>query len=383
MTKRMVIMLIVVVLVLGGIFGFNAFKQHMIHKYMASMKQPPEAVSTIKASESSWQPKIDAVGSMVARQGTDLSLQVSGIVSDLQFHSGEKVEKDQTLLRLQHADQLAKLHALEASAHIAQVNYQRDLKQLKARAVSQAQVDSDKATLNNANALAAQQRALVSYYTLKAPFAGRLGIRKADLGQYIAAGTAVVSLESLDPIYLDFYLPQQQLAQISKGQKIRVTTSSYPDKTFDGSIRAISPRVDDSTRNVMVRAQLDNPDGLLRPGMYGNVTVTAGQPQEYVTLPQTAIVYNPYGDTVYLIEHADKDKNAKGKDAKAQPTLVVKQVFVTTGPKRGDQVAVLKGVKPGDVVVTSGQVKLHNGSAITINNKIKPLDQPHPRPQEQ
>jgi membrane fusion protein, multidrug efflux system len=364
MTKRMVIMLIAVAIVLGGVFGFQAFKAAMIKKFMSAMAAPTQTVSAARASSSAWQPQIEAVGSLRAVKGADLSLEVAGVVDTISFNSGDDVEQGATLLKLRAEDDAAKLTSLQATAELSQITYQRDLKQFKIQAVSQANLDSDAANLKNANAQVAEQQAVLDKKTLRAPFAGHLGIRAVDLGQYLGAGTTIVTLQALDPIFMDFFVPQQSVDQVRIGQTVTVKIDAFKDQSFTGTISAINPKVDSSTRNVQVRATLKNPDHKLLPGMYATIDIATGAPQNYVTLPQTAITYNPYGDTVYVVD-------AKGEQA-GKPQLIARQIFVTTGATRGDQVAVLKGVKDGDMVVTAGQIKLHNGSPVQIDNSITP-----------
>jgi membrane fusion protein, multidrug efflux system len=365
MTKRMVIMLIAVAIVFGGVFGFQAFKAAMIKKFMSAMSAPPQTVSAAKASSSAWQPQIEAVGSLRAVNGADLSLEVSGVVDSISFNSGDDVAKGAVLLKLRSEDDAAKLTSLQATAELNKINYQRDLKQLKIQAVSQATMDADAANLKNATAQVAEQQAVLDKKTLRAPFAGHLGIRVVDLGQYLGAGTTIVTLQALDPIFMDFFVPQQSVDQLHIGQTVAVKVDAFKNQTFSGQISAINPKVDSDTRNVQVRATLKNPDHKLLPGMYATVDIETGAPQNYVTLPQTAITYNPYGDTVYIVD--DKGGQAGGK-----PQLTARQTFVTTGATRGDQVAILKGVKNGDMVVTAGQIKLHNGSVVLIDNSITP-----------
>jgi membrane fusion protein, multidrug efflux system len=364
MTKRMVMMLIAVAIVLGGVFGFQAFKAVMIKKYMSSMATPPQTVSATQAAYSEWQPKIEAVGSLRAVKGADLSLEVSGVVDSISFNSGDDVKEGALLLKLRSDDDAAKLVSLQATAELSELNYQRDLKQFKIQAVSQATLDTDAANLKNAQAQVAEQQAVLDKKTLRAPFAGHLGIRAVDLGQYLGAGTTIVTLQALDPIFLDFFVPQQSVDQVRIGEAVTVKVDAFKNQTFPGKISAINPKVDSNTRNVQARATLQNPDHKLLPGMYATVDIATGAPQTYITLPQTAITYNPYGDTVYLV---DKKPGPAGK-----PDLIARQTFVTTGTTRGDQVAVLKGVDEGDTVVTAGQIKLHNGSPVLINNSITP-----------
>jgi membrane fusion protein (multidrug efflux system) len=332
---------------------------------MAQMASPPQTVSATKAGYDEWQPKLEAVGSLRAVKGADLSLEVAGVVDAISFNSGDDVEEGAFLLKLRAEDDIAKLDSLKATAELSAINYERDQKQFRIQAVSQATIDSDAANLKNAKAQVAQQQAILDKKTLKAPFAGHLGIRAVDIGQFLNAGTAIVTLQALDPIYMDFFVPQQAIAQIKMGQTVTVKIDAYADRTFAGEISAINPRVDASSRNVQVRASLKNADHKLLPGMYATVEIPTGAPQNYITLPQTAITYSPFGDTVYVVDQ-------KGADAKGEPQQIARQTFVTTGATRGDQVAILKGVGDGDTVVTAGQIKLHNGSIVMIDNAIKP-----------
>jgi membrane fusion protein (multidrug efflux system) len=374
MVKRMLIMLASVGLVLGLVFGFKAFVAGKIKESLAGLANVPQTVSTTTAHYEEWQPQLEAVGSLRAVKGADLALEVAGIVAEIDFNSGDDVAAGAPLLRLVADDDIAKLHSLEATAQLAQITYQRDEKQFKAQAVSQATLDADAANLKNANAQVAEQQAVVNKKIVRAPFAGHLGIRAVDLGQYLSPGTPIVTLQALDPIYVDFYLPQQSIDQIRVGQKATVKVDTYPDQTFTGEITAINPKVDANSRNVQVRATLTNADYKLLPGMYARVAIATGAPLRYLTLPQTAVTYNPYGSTVYLVEES---KNGKG-----EPQKVARQTFVTTGLTRGDQVAVLTGVKEGDIVVSGGQIKLHNGSLLAINNDIQPTADANPTPSE-
>jgi membrane fusion protein, multidrug efflux system len=374
MAKRMLIMLALVGLVLGLIFGFKAFVAGKIKESLAGLANMPQTVSTATAHYEKWQPHLEAVGSLRAVKGADLALEVAGIVAEIDFNSGDDVTAGAPLLRLVADDDMAKLHSLEATAQLALITYQRDEKQFKAQAVSQATLDADAANLKNANAQVAEQQAVVNKKIMRAPFAGHLGIRAVDLGQYLSPGTPIVTLQALDPIYVDFYLPQQSIEQARVGQKVIVKVDTYPDQAFTGEIAAVNPKVDANSRNVQVRATLDNADHKLLPGMYARVEISTGSPLQYVTLPQTAVSYNPYGSTVYLVEES---KNGKG-----EPEKLARQSFITTGATRGDEVAVLTGVKDGDVVVSGGQLKLHNGSLLAINNEIEPTTDANPTPSE-
>jgi membrane fusion protein, multidrug efflux system len=373
MIKRMLIMLMLIGAVLGAFFWFQSFKATMIKKIMAAAASPPQTVSTAKATVQEWQPQIEAVGSLRAVNGSDLSFEVSGIVKEIRFNSGDDVEAGALLMTLRSDDDVGKLRALQATAELSDINYQRDQQQFKIKAVSQATVDADAANLKNAQAQVAEQEAVVEKKFLRAPFAGRLGVRAVDIGQFVNAGTTIVTLQALDPIYVDFFLPQQKLNQIKLGQELVARVDTYLDRTFPGVISAINPKVDSSTRNVQVRATLKNSDRALLPGMYATVDIEAGQSQRYVTLPQTAVTYNPYGETVFIVEEDSKDSSG-------QPHLVAHQTFVTAGPTRGDQVAIVTGISDGQTVVTAGQLKLRNGSTVLIDNAVKPTADASPVP---
>jgi len=373
MIKRMVIMLVAVAVVFGGIFGFQAFKAVMIKKFISALSNPPQTVSAAKVATSEWLPKIEAIGSLRAVKGADLSLEVSGVVESISFNSGDDVEAGAPLLKLRTADDVARLNSLQAMAELSDITYERDQKQFKMQAVSQATLDTDAANLKNAKAQVAQQQAIIDKKLLRAPFSGHLGIRAVDLGQYLGPGTVIVTLQALDPIFVDFFVPQQSVDEVQLGQTVRVKVDAFKDKTFTGEISAINPKVDIGNRNVQIRATLKNPDHKLLPGMYATVEIATGAAKTYVTLPQTAITYNPYGDTVYVVE-------SKGNDADGKPKLTARQTFITVGPTRGDQVAVLKGIEEGDMIVTAGQIKLHNGSVVLIDNSVTPTADAAPVP---
>ncbi|MGA9826615.1 MAG: efflux RND transporter periplasmic adaptor subunit [Methylocystis sp.] len=373
MLKRMVIMLVSVALTFGAVFGFLAFKAGMISRIMAAQSNPPQAVSTAVVTLAAWQPRLEAVGSARAVNGANLSSQISGIVSVIHFESGADVKQGSPLVDLISEDDIAHLEALKATTELARLTYQRDLRLVKTKAISEQTIDSDKWTLKNDEAQVAQQQALVDYKSIKAPFSGRLGIRQVDLGQFLAAGTTVVTLQQLDPIYVDFFLPEQALAQIKVGQHVVAKIDAYPGHAFDGAISAINSLVDIATRNVQIRATFNNPDSRLLPGMFATVGIDVGSARPLVTLPQTAIAYNSYGNIVFLVEE-------KGKDAAGKPLLVARQTFVTTGETRGDQVSIISGVKEGDTVVTAGQMKLRNDTPLMVNNAVQPLNDPNPQP---
>ncbi|HQS02685.1 MAG: efflux transporter periplasmic adaptor subunit [Halothiobacillus sp. 24-54-40] len=373
---RMIIMLLLVALVFGGIYGFQQFRNQMISKAIRGGGIPPQAVSTLVVEPSEWQLTVQAVGNLRAAQATNLATEVSGIIDKIHFKSGDTVKAGAVLLEL-NADPLkAQLGQLKASAELAQQNLNRDRAQLKIQAVSQATVDADLATLKGAQALVNQQEALIAQKTLVAPFAGKLGIRQVDLGEFLPAGTNVVSLQKLDPMYLDFTVPQTELALIKIGESITLKTDAIPNKTFTGKVQAIEPQVNTATRNITVRAEVANPSGELLPGLFATAQVNQGGVQNYLTLPSTAIAFNPYGSTVFVV-------NEGGKDESGKPKLTVEQRVVTTGATRGDQIAVLTGIKAGETIVTAGQLKLRNGSPVFINNQIQPSNNPHPEVKDQ
>ena len=373
MIKRMIIMLIVIGLILGGIFGFQAFKNRMIAAYLANLKSPPQTVSTITAAASPWQTTLQSIGSFNAVEGASLSAQVSGIVQTIGFQDGQDVKKGDLIVQLLADQQIATLDQYKATVANAQIAYDRDSKLIKANTIAQSQVDSDLANWKAAQAQVASQQALIDQYSIRAPFDGHLGIRLVSLGQYLPAGTAVVTLQSLDPIQFDFSLPQQALSQLKVGQAVTATVDTYGSQSFEGKITAISPLVDTQSRNLTIRATFPNTDRKLLPGMFGNITVVVGEPKEYISLPQAAVTINPYGNVVYVI--TDKGNGADGK-----PQLVANQKFVSTGQARGDQISVTKGLNAGEVVVTSGQLKLNNGTPVIINNAVQPSNDPNANP---
>jgi membrane fusion protein (multidrug efflux system) len=380
MKKRMTIMLIAVVLLVGGVIGFNIFKGIMIQRFMSSAPVPPATVSTIKADFQDWQPQLMAVGTLRAVRGVDVTTEVAGLVRSVNFKSGDDVKSGQVLTELNADSDLAQLHSLEAAADLAATVYERDKAQFAADVLSKAQLDNDAADLKSKRAQVAQQAATLDKKTIRAPFGGKLGISTVNPGQYLNPGDKLVTLQAIDPIYIDFYFPQQQLPQVAIGQQVSVTADAYGDTIFAGKISAINPKVDANTRNIQIEATVGNAKRLLLPGMFATVKVNSGAEQRHLTLPQTAITYNPYGNTVFVVKRTEgKDEK---KDGKAQPALVAQQVFVTTGLTRGDQVAILSGIEPGTEVVSSGGAKLKNGTPLVINNSIQPLNNPNPTPQE-
>jgi membrane fusion protein (multidrug efflux system) len=376
LVKPMLILLIAVAVVMGAIFGWHAFIAKMIGKSMSGMATAPQTVSTIKASESTWQSRTQALGTVRAVRGADLAPQASGVVDKIHIESGTDVAAGAVLLTLKPNDDPAKLAQLQAQAELAAITLKRDQEQLAAQAISQATVDTDASSLKSARAQVLAQQALIDEKTVRAPFAGTLGIRQVDEGQYLAAGTTVVTLQALDPIYVDFFVPQQALSHLQVNQAVTATIDAYPGTPFSGKITSINSKVDSTSRNVQARASFENHARKLVPGMYANVAIDNGAATTQVTLPQSAITYNPYGNTVYVVSQA----GGPGTQPTDHPTLTVEQRFVKLGDTRGDQVAVLSGVAAGDEIVTAGQMKLHNGSSVVVNNKVLPSDAPNPTP---
>lgn len=391
MTKRMLIMLGCVLLLVAGLaFGFYLH----VRALMASAPKPgAQTVTAMKAQMLEWQPQLNGVGTLVAVRGVDVTTEIAGMVRKINFKSGQDVKAGELLLQLNDDADVAQLASLKATADLAATTLKRDQAQLAGQAVSQAVVDTDMADLRSKRALVAQQEATIAKKAIRAPFSGRLGITTVNPGQYLNPGDKIVTLQNLDPIYIDFSLPQGQIANLQVGQVVNVVADAYSTEVFPGKISAINPKVDTSTRNVLIEATVANPQKRLLPGMFARANVDVGEKKRYLTLPQTAITYNPYGSTVFLLKPpapppAPGSKEAKGaKPAPPPPPgtehdLVAHQVFVTTGQTRGDQVAILSGVAEGDQVVTSGQLKLKNGTPVVVDNKVLPADNPNPKPQE-
>jgi membrane fusion protein, multidrug efflux system len=374
MVKPLLILLVAVAVLMGGIYGWHWFvNKKFIEPMMKGMASAPQTVSTTIAAASAWQSRTQALGTLRAVRGADLAAQASGVVDKIHIESGAEVAAGTVLLVLKPNDDPAKLVQLQAQAELASITLKRDEEQLQAQAVSQAIVDTDASNLKAARAQVLAQQALIQEKVVRAPFAGRLGIRLVDEGQYLAAGTTVVTLQALDPIFIDFYVPQQALARLKVKQAVSATVDAYPGVAFTGNIASVNSKVDTASRNVQVRASFANAERRLVPGMYANVDIDDGDPSTLVTLPQSAITHNPYGDTVYLVQKS-------GADDKGSPKLTVVQRFVKLGDTRGDQIAVKSGIAVGDEVVTAGQMKLRNGSPVVINNKIVPSNDSNPTP---
>ena len=371
---RMTLMLLVVGLVAAGLIAFQQFKAGIIKQVVATIRSDLPTVATATASMQDWQSRQTAVGSARASKGADLAGETGGVVDQIDFESGQRVPAGTVLLRLRPNDDDAKLAQLQATADLDAITLQRDQRQLAVHAVAQSTVDTDAANLKVARAQVVAQQAVMAEKVIRAPFAGRLGVRQVDVGQYLAAGTTVVTLQQFDPMFVDFYLPQQSLGQIAVGQKVTVSADAFPGRTFDGVVSSLNSKVDSSSRMLQVRASIPNADEKLVPGMYLNVSVASGDARSLITIPVAAVAFNPYGSLVYVLQN--------GKDAQGKDQQVVRQQFVTTGEARGDQVSILKGLGASDVIVTAGQLKLHNGSQVKIDNTVQPTNDPAPVPQD-
>jgi membrane fusion protein (multidrug efflux system) len=372
--KRMIWMLIGVFVLMGLIIGFNLFKTIMIKKYLAGAGSPPATVTTMVVGDDEWQPQLTASGSLRAYRGVELSTEINGLVQNVYAKSGIDVKEGYLLMTMVQDSDRAQLQALQAQADLAKIVNERDRQQLAIEAISKNAFDSSSADYKAKSAQVDQQAALVAKKNLKAPFSGRVGVVSINPGQFINSGDKIMTLQTIDPIFVDFTIPQSLVAQIKKDQIVRVNSDAFGDQFFKGKITAISPKVDPNTRNIQVEALVSNPDKKLLPGMFTNLKIDSGEKLRYITVPQTAVTYNPYGSVIYIA------KQGTGKDGK--DSLEALQVFVTTGPTRGDQVAILKGIKVGDTIVTSGQLKLKNGTPLIVNNAVVPANNPNPKPQE-
>nr|WP_321983591.1 efflux RND transporter periplasmic adaptor subunit [uncultured Lichenicoccus sp.] len=338
--------------------------------------EPAETVSATMVQPLPWQTQLRATGEVRAVQGADMSAEVSGIVDSISFTSGQDVAAGAVLLRLRADDDEARLAQYQAAADLAAANLARDRRQFDAQAISRATLDADESTWHSDQAQVTGFKAVMVEKIVRAPFAGRIGVRLVDVGQYLTAGTPIVTLQALDPIYVDFNIQQQALSQLQPGQIADVRVDAWPGRVFVARISSINSRVDSASRMVMVRAQLDNHDHALLPGMFAVVEIETGAPRTLLTLPQAAISYNPYGDFVYVLRPS---KPAATGDRYAGRFTVQTRV-VQTGPARGDQVSILRGLKAGEIVVTAGQVKLRDGITAVVNNLVQPGNEAQPQP---
>lgn len=363
--RRMLIMLGVVALV---VLALAAYKGWSIYQQVQQFSQPQPAISVAAepAVERPWQGRLPAIGTLKAFQGIDLTVEVGGIVREVLFSSGEKVARDQPLLQMDSEVERAILATSEAERGLARVEFERGRSLVSRQNISKSAFDTLSAELQKANASVAQLQAQLAKKRILAPFAGTIGIRQVDLGDYLAPGTAIATLQDLSKLYVDFFLPEQVVPQLTVGERVRFSVTAYPGEVFEGKIAAINPKVEETTRNVQVRAQLDNPDDKLLPGMFANLEVLLPGERRRVVVPETAITYTLYGNSVYLIEEQKDSEGQPVKDPQGQPQLVVQRRFVETGERREGQVVIIEGLQAGERIVTAGQLKLDNGAHVTL-----------------
>jgi membrane fusion protein (multidrug efflux system) len=374
MRKRMILTVGAMALVIVALGSFKFFQVQAAIAQSMSFQPPPEAVTTTVARLEPWPQTLDAIGSVAAVQGVTVSADLPGVVASLAFESGKHVQKGDLLAQLDSSQERAQLAAAQAAVKLADVNLSR-LRTLRQQGVvAQAELDKTEAEALQASARAAEIRATIERKRIRAPFAGVIGLRQANLGQYLNAGDPVGSLQSVDPIHVDFAVAQQDAGRLRLGAPVRVTADGLTGPVAEGTITAFDAVVDPSTRNVQVQATFENARGVLRPGMFVQAHVQLGAGQPLVTLPATAISYAPYGDSVYVVEEM--------KGPRGQTYRGVRQQIVRVGSTRGDQVAVLTGLPAGAEVVTSGVFKLRPGAAVTVNNSIQPGNDPAPEPKD-
>ncbi|WP_342629873.1 efflux RND transporter periplasmic adaptor subunit [Nguyenibacter vanlangensis] len=338
----------------------------------AYAQETTQVVSTVIAHRTIWQPTFEAVGNLRARWGADLAFQTAGIVSELDFHSGQDVDAGTKLARLQLNDEPGLLAEYQAQADLDQIVFNRDTRQYQVQAVSKATVDHDRLTLQADHSRAVAEQGVIGMKTLRAPFSGRLGVRRVDPGQYLQPGTVVVTLQALDPIYVDFYVPQNMSAYLKEGSPVTVTVDAWPGHNFAGAVTAVTPQVDVPSRTILVRARLGNHDHALVPGMFAIVRLMYGVAARQITIPKSAVTFSTFGTSVWTVQSSGDHKKE-----------IVRQTAVVTGESRGDQVEVLSGLTDGQKIVSAGQIKLYEGAPVTENNIIQPdaSADPHP-PQE-
>jgi membrane fusion protein (multidrug efflux system) len=361
----MLIMLGVVALV---VLALAAAKGWSIYQQVQQFSQPQPAISVAAepAVERPWQSRLPAIGTLKAFQGIDLTVEVGGIVRQVLFSSGEKVARDQPLLQMDSDVERAILATAEAERGLARVEFERGRSLVSRQSISKSAFDSLSAELQKANASVAQLQAQLAKKRILAPFAGTIGIRQVDLGDYLAPGATIATLQDLSKLYVDFFLPEQVVPQLTVGERVRFGVTAYPGEVFEGKIAAINPKVEETTRNVQVRAQLENPDAKLLPGMFANLEVLLPGENSRVVVPETAITYTLYGNSVYVIEAQEDSEGQLIKDPQGQPQLAVQRRFVETGERRGGQVVIIEGLQAGERIVTAGQLKLDNGAHVTL-----------------
>jgi membrane fusion protein (multidrug efflux system) len=371
----MIVMLLLVTVVFGGIFGMQAMGKKGMEQYFDNMPVPPASISTAKAETQSWQTQLEAPGTVVAVNGTTLTSEVGGLVTAIRFESGQSVKKGELLVQLNYKDERAELVRLQAQAELAELNRKRRERLFGLEAISKSDLDVAVSEYNAANAAVEAQSARLAQKDIRAPFDGTLGIRQINLGDYLSPGGPIITLQSLDPVDVDFELPEQRLALVQTGLTVAVTTDAFPDRSFEGRVFAIEPQVNPQTRNFKVRARVPNADFALRPGQFGKVRLVLPASQQVVVIPRTAIDYNAYGSAVFVVQ---KKKDAATPAAPAMPgappttDFEVAQRFVRTGDVRGDFVAIVEGLNAGEEIATSGLLKLRGGMPVIVNNEVRP-----------
>ena len=380
---RMILMLLAVLLVFGGVFAVKAFLGAQTNAFFDNMPQPASSVSAAEARLERWADDAEAVGTLVAVNGTDVTTESGGVVRAIEFEPGQPVRAGAVLVRLNTDSEQATLKALETSARLAKVQADRWQQLGQDRLVSLDEVQQRVAAATSAQAQVEAQHALIAQKTIRAPFSGELGIRRVNLGQFVSPGDPIVTLQQLDPINLDFSLPEQRMASVAPGTRIRATVDALPGKVFEGQVTAVEPRVDPDTRNFTVQATLANPDGALRPGTFARVSFALGGEREVVVIPQTAVSFNPYGNAVFVISEVPREEGETDMQGNALTgnKFIVKQRFIRTGATRGDLVTVTEGLEVGEQVATSGLLKLRNDAEVTINNTVQPTADAAPETQ--
>ncbi len=374
MAKRLILTLVVIAAILGGL-GFVKFRQvEAAIAQGASFKMPPTAVTTVVAQRETWPATLTVIGTVAAIQGVTVSADLPGTIDKIHFESGQWVHEGDVLVELDTRQERAQLSNMEAQRDLAHINYERAQQLEKQGVISRSEYDTATAQQKTTDAQVGDTRAAIARKTIRAPFTGVLGIRQVSLGQYLAAGQAIVSLESLDPIYVNFGVPQQETAHMAAGRLIRVTNGDLPGMQFSGRINALDSLINEQTRNIQVQALLTNKGNKLRPGMFVQVELPIGQPRTVVPLPASAINYAPYGDSVFVVSEM--------KDAKGNTFRGVRQQVVKIEGSRGDQVAVISGLNPGDEVVSAGVFRLRNGAPVQVNNTVKPQNSASPKPED-
>ncbi len=385
MNKRMMWMLVITAVVFGGLFGMKWFGNKMMNQYFDNMPMTAAAVSSAKAASLSWRSTISGVGTVVASQGTRISSESGGLVAKVHFESGAQVKRGDLLVTLSAGSEQADLARLQSQATLAKSELSRLQRLYKLEAISKSEFDRAETDFRATQSAADGQRAKLAQKQIRAPFSGQLGIRQVDVGQYMQAGETMVTLQQLDPVYIDFTLPEKDILLVDVGQSVKVTLDGQNDRVFEGVVSAIEPQVDVQTRNFKVRANVANADHSLRPGQFARAEIALPAMRKVVAIPLTSVSYNPYGNSVYVIVKAPKKAAAESKETtaeKSEDELIVRRRFIKTGEARGDMVEVTEGVNAGDEVATSGLLKLQNDAKVIINNTVMPPTSTNPTPAE-